>query len=62
MLQERIEKDNSRRQLTAEETKRLCKLEAITEELKRGENLQNRQLQTCLSDDDYEQLDAEWED
>ena len=39
LLQERIEKDNSRRQLTAEETKRLCKLEAITEELKRGANL-----------------------
>jgi hypothetical protein len=39
-LQERIEKANPRRQLTAEETKRLGKLEAIAEKLKRGENVQ----------------------
>jgi hypothetical protein len=28
------------------ETKRLAKLEAIADKLKRGENVQNRQLQT----------------
>ena len=49
LLQERIEKANPRRQLTSEETKRLNKLEAIAEKLKRGENVQNRQLQTWLS-------------
>ena len=52
LLQERIEKENSHRNLTAEETKRLAKLEALADKLKRGENVQNRQLQTWLSDDE----------
>ena len=43
------EKVNPRRKLTTEETKRLNKLEAIAEKLKRGGNVQNRQLQTSLS-------------
>ena len=59
MLQERIEKTNQRRELTAEETKRLNKLEAIADKLKRGENVQNRQLQTWLYEDEYAQIDAE---
>jgi len=46
LLQERIEKNNPRRELTAEETKHLNKLETIADKLKRGENVQNRQLQT----------------
>ena len=62
MLQERIEKTNLRRNLTAEEAKRLAKLEAIADKLKRGENVQNRQLQTWLSDDEYEQLENEWKE
>ena len=62
LLQERIEKANSRRELTAEETKRLNKLEAIAEKLKRGENVQNRQLQTWLSEEEYEQLEYEWQE
>jgi len=51
LLQERITKASPRRQLTAEETKRLAKLEAIAAKLKHGENVQNRQLQTmsCCS-------------
>ena len=60
-LQERTEKANPRRELTAEETKRLQKLEAIADKLKRGENVQNRQLQTWLSDEEYEQLEYEWQ-
>ena len=60
LLQERIEKANSRRKLTAEETNRLRKLEVIADKLKRGENVQNRQLQTWLSDDEYAQIEAEW--
>lgn len=62
LLKERIEKANPRRELTAEETKRLCKLEAIAGKLKCGENVQNRQLQTWLSDDEYEQLEYEWKE
>jgi len=39
LLQERIDKTNPWRELTSEETKRLAKLEAIAEKLKRGENV-----------------------
>ena len=46
LLQERTAKTSPRRNLTTKETKRLAKLEAIAEKLKRGENVQNRQLQT----------------
>ena len=42
LLQERIEKTNLRRELTAEETKRLAKLETIADKLKSGDNVQNR--------------------
>ena len=62
LLQERIEKANPRRALNSEETKRLAKLEAIAEKLRRGENVQNRQLQTWLSEEEYEQLDYEWQE
>ena len=61
LLQERLDKDNLRRTLTAEEAKRLARLEAIVDKLKRGENVQNRQLRTWLSDDEYEQIAAEWD-
>ena len=53
LLQERLEKTNPRRTLTAEEERRLSKLEAIVSKLRRGENVQNRQLQTWLSVDEY---------
>ena len=60
LMQERIEKSNSRRELTTEETKRLKKLEGIADKLKRGENVQNRQLQTWLNEEEYGQLEYEW--
>jgi len=41
LLQQRIEKPNPRRQLTAEETKRLSKLETMADKLKHGENVQS---------------------
>src|SRR6056300_1301857 len=62
LLQERIEKANPRRTLSAEEAKRLAKLEAIAEKLQRGENVQNCQLQTWLSEDEYAQIEAEWQE
>ena len=62
LLKERIEKANPRRELTAEEAKRLNKLEAIADKLKRGENVQNRQLKTWLSEDEYAQLENEWKE
>ena len=62
LLEERIAKENPRRKLTADETKRLTKLEVIADQLKHGENVQNRQLQTWLSEDEYAQIEAAWEE
>jgi hypothetical protein len=62
LLQERIDKANPRRTLTAEEERRLSKLEAIAEKLKRQRNVQNRQLQTWLLEDEYAQVDIEWQE
>ena len=62
LLHEKIVKANPRRKLTTEETKRLSKLEAIANKLKRGENVQNRQLQTWLNEDEYEQLEYAWQE
>ena len=62
LLQERIDKANPRRELTIEEAKRLAKLEAIAEKLRRGENVLNRQLQTWLSEEEYAQLEYEWQE
>jgi hypothetical protein len=62
LLKERIDKSNPRRKLTAEESKRLSKLEAIADKLKRGEHVQNRQLQTWLSQNEYAQVDIEWQE
>ena len=59
LLQERTEKADPRRNLTVEEAKRLAKLETIADKLKRGENVQNRQLQTWLCEDEYAQLEYE---
>ena len=62
LLQKRIENANPRRELTSEEQKRLARLEAIADKLRRGENVQNRQLQTWLSEEEYEQLEYEWQE
>ena len=62
LLQERIDKTNPRRTLTAEEERRLSRLEAIVSKLMRGENVQNRQLQTWLSEDEYTQIEAKWQE
>ena len=58
LLQGRIEKADPRRELTNEESKRLNKLEVIADKLTRGENVQNRQLQTWLSEEEYAQLEV----
>ena len=62
LLQECNDKSNPRRELTNEESKRLRKLEGIADKLKRGENVQNRQLQTWLSEEEYAQLEYEWQE
>ena len=36
-------------------------LEALADNLRRGENVQNRQLATWMTDDKYESYESEWE-
>ena len=62
LLQERIDKTNPRRKLAKDETTKLAKLEGIVEKLKRGENVQNRQLQTWLSENQYAELEQAWQE
>ena len=62
LVKERIDKINPRRKLTSEEAKRLARLEAIADKLRRGEHVQNRQLQTWLSEDEYACIEAEWQE
>ena len=57
LLQERLDKVNPRRKLAKDETTKLAKLEGIAEKLNRWENVQNRQLQTWLSADEYAQIE-----
>ena len=58
LLQKQIEKANPRRELNAEEAKRLEKLEAISDKLKRGENVQNRVPWTRLIAEEYAAIDT----
>ena len=40
----------------------LLDLDELAARLKRGENVQNRQLQTWLTKDEYAQIEAEWQE
>ena len=46
VLKERFDQTMPRRKITSEEAEHLKKSEVITDKLTRGENVQNRQLQT----------------
>jgi len=48
-------------ELPKTEQNRLAKLNLVLDELRRGENVQNRQLQTWLSEDEYESFESDWE-
>ena len=51
LLQDHIDKATPCRTLTTEEVRRLANLKSVSMKMKRGEYVQNRQLQTCLSYD-----------
>jgi seryl-tRNA synthetase len=57
-----VEAKKNERANALKEVKRLSKLEAIADKLKLGENVQNRQLQAWLSEEEYEQLEYEWKE
>ena len=50
-----------RRKLTAKEKKRLEKLEGMCHQLKRGKNVQNRQLKHWLTENEYKGFEESWE-
>ena len=50
-----------RRKLTAKEKKRLEKLEGMCHQLKRGKNVQNRQLKHWLTENEYKNFEESWE-
>jgi hypothetical protein len=58
LLQDHIDKATPCRTLTAEEVRRLAKLKSVSTKMKRGENMQNRQLETCLSYDKSAQIEV----
>ena len=49
-------------ELSKTEQNRLAKLNGMLYELRRGENVQNRQLQTWLSADEYAQIEVKQEE
>lgn len=55
------EQHPKRETLTDEVQHGLSKLECIVDTLRRGENVQNRQLQHRLSEDEHSQIEDEWE-
>ena len=50
-----------RRNLTKNEKKRLEKLEGMCHQLKRGKNVQNRQLKQWLTENEYKGIKESWE-
>lgn len=49
-------------ELSKTEQYRLAKLNRMLDELRRWEKVQNRQLHTLLSEDDYAQVNIEWQE
>ena len=48
-------------ELSKTEQNRLAKLNAMRDQLRRGKNVQNRQLATWLTEDEYDCFESEWE-
>lgn len=61
LLQERFDQANPRStDLSKLEQSRLEKLEAIVAKLKRDKNVQNRELQTWLTEEEYAEFEQAW--
>jgi len=62
-LNERLEQTKQRRtNLLKEESTKLKKLELIADKFKSGAIVQNRQLQTWLSEDEYSEIESDWQE
>ena len=62
LLKSKKAKPRKLSELSKTEQNRLAKLIGMLDELIRGKNVQNRQLQTWLSEDEYAQVDIEWQE
>ena len=54
-------KANKLNELSKTDTSRLAKLYGMLDELRRGENVQNRRLATWLTEDEYESFESDRE-
>ena len=61
LLKNRKAKTRKLSELSKTEQNRLAKLNAMLDELKRGENVQNRRLGTWLTEAEYEGFESDWE-
>ena len=47
-------------ELSKTETNRLAKLNTMLDELRRGKNVQSRQLTTWLTEEEYQSFESDW--
>ena len=60
LLKSKQAKTGKPNELSKTETSRLAKLNTMLDELRRGENVQNRRLTTWLTEDEYESFESDW--
>ena len=61
LLKTKSAKTRKLSELSKIEQNRLVKLNGTLDELRRGENVQNRRLTTWLTEDEYESFESDWE-
>ena len=61
LLKSKKAKTRKLSELSKTEQNRLAKLNGMLDELRRGENVQNRRLATWLTEVEYESFDSDWE-
>ena len=61
LLKNKKAKTRKLSKLSKTEQNRLVKLNRMLDELRRGENLQNRRLTTWLTEVEYESFESDWE-
>ena len=60
LLKNKKAKTRKLSELSKTQQNRLAKLNAMLDELKRGENVQNRQLATWLTEDEHYSFESDW--
>ena len=61
LLKSKKAKTRKLSELSKTEQNRLAKLNLMLDELIRGKNVQNRRLATCLTEEEYESFESDWE-